>query len=793
MKPERNAILPWLVGLLGLAAAYFVTGKLGLLLAIPPGYATAVWLPSGVALAGLLIFGYRLWPGILLGSFLVNVDISFDGSTLATAAKSLAVAANISLGASVQGLVGAFLIRRVVGFPTALDNARDVGWFLLLGGPASCLINASWSTGTLYFAGSISGQELTFGWLTWWVGDVIGVLTVAPLALTLAGEPREIWRRRRFTVAIPLAITFALSVVFFVQASAWEQARVQRKFVDDASAIRDRLRGSIERYLDVLNAVADFHASSMSFRARDFRAFVAGPLSRYPGIRALSWNPRVPADERTAFEADIRREGYAAFRITERDAQGRLRPSPTRAEHVPVRYIEPYQANRLAHGYDVASDDTRRTALAEARDTGHAVATAAIKLVQEDQIGASFLVFLPVYRQATAPPTIEQRRRQLVGYVTGVFRVHDVVDAAIEGIDPSEVVVELFDASAEARERLFATGEPSAGGDGVETSGGAAAIAWVETLEVAGREWLLRVSATPVFVAAHRSWHAWSMLVAALLLSGLLGAFLLVITGRTSRLESMQDEIRQLNAELEQRVRDRTVRLEAANKELEAFSYSASHDLRAPLRAIDGFSHILLNDYRDKLDDAGKEALARVRGAAQRMAALIDDLLTLARVTRTELALEEVDLSALAREILDALRVEHPNRNVSVDITPGLKVRGDPRLLRVALENLLGNAWKFTSRREEARIEFGRPANAPSMDGTAVLCVRDNGAGFDMKHADKLFTPFARMHRAEEFSGTGIGLATVQRVVRKHGGQIWAEAAVDQGAVFFLSLPHAPQ
>ena len=225
-------------------------------------------------------------------------------------------------------------------------------------------------------------------------------------------------------------------------------------------------------------------------------------------------------------------------------------------------------------------------------------------------------------------------------------------------------------------------------------------------------------------------------------------------------------------------------RAEAANRELEAFSYSVSHDLRAPLRAIDGFSQALLEDCAAGLSPAGHAHLHRVRAAAQRMAALIDDLLELSRISRAELRLSPVDLSTLAREVAGTLRESHPDRRVAVEVADGVAGRGDPRLLRVLLDNLLGNAWKFTRDRPEARIEFG----AARENGTTAFFVRDNGAGFDMAYAGKLFGAFQRLHSAREFEGTGIGLATVARIVRRHGGRVWAEGAVGEGATFRFTL-----
>ena len=221
-----------------------------------------------------------------------------------------------------------------------------------------------------------------------------------------------------------------------------------------------------------------------------------------------------------------------------------------------------------------------------------------------------------------------------------------------------------------------------------------------------------------------------------------------------------------------------------ANKELEAFSYSVSHDLRAPLRAIDGFSQALLEDYEDKLDEEGKDYLHRVRAGCQRMGHLIDDILSLSRVTRSEMQRAKVDMTALAHTIASELHNMHPDRQAEFAIEKGVIGEGDPRMLRVLLENLLNNAWKFTQKEPFTRIEFGVSKN----DGREVYCVHDNGVGFDMTYADKMFTAFQRLHKADEFDGTGVGLATAQRIIYRHGGRIWAEGVVGQGATFFFTL-----
>ena len=224
--------------------------------------------------------------------------------------------------------------------------------------------------------------------------------------------------------------------------------------------------------------------------------------------------------------------------------------------------------------------------------------------------------------------------------------------------------------------------------------------------------------------------------------------------------------------------------LEALNQELESFCYSVSHDLRAPLRAIDGFSQALLEDYSDNLDDIGKNYLHRVRNGALRMAELIDDLLQLSRVTRSEIQCEAINLSTLIHEVLQHYFVAEPHRNIDISVQPQMHCYGDKRLLTIVLDNLIGNAWKYTSKTEQAKIALGQQI---TNDKTAFY-IKDNGAGFDMQYADKLFGAFQRLHTETEFPGTGIGLATVQRIINRHGGSIWTESAVNQGTTFYFTV-----
>jgi len=257
--------------------------------------------------------------------------------------------------------------------------------------------------------------------------------------------------------------------------------------------------------------------------------------------------------------------------------------------------------------------------------------------------------------------------------------------------------------------------------------------------------------------------------------------YLLGIGLDISERKKAEMEIVRLNESLEEKVQERT-------RELEAFSYSVSHDLRAPLRTIEGFSLALVEDYSDKLDNQAKDYISRIRRATEIMSELIDDMLKLSRITRTEIDKADINLSNIALTVVDELRKAHPDRPVKVTIPDSLTDYADSRLIKIVLENLLGNAWKFTGKKTDAEIEFG----STQQNGKKVYFVRDNGAGFDMEYVDKIFAPFQRLHNIEEFPGTGIGLATVRRIISRHGGTVWAESVPHQGATFYFTLGYPP-
>ncbi|HEX2182907.1 MAG TPA: CHASE domain-containing protein, partial [Rubrobacteraceae bacterium] len=555
---------------------------------------------------------------------------------------------------------------------------------------------------------------------------------------------------------------------------AWELER----FEEVTSSAERALDRRMQTYIDAMLDGRGLFAASESVTREEWAAYVAGSdlKRRYPGIQAIAYAERVPLTWRDDHVRKVRGEGLSSYS---------LRPSGERYEYFPLTYVEPFGGdNRFLLGYDFYANRVNRDAMEQARDTGLPRASGKVDLrragIPERN---AFLVYTPIYRDGAPHATPDERREALQGYIVSVFRTDDLLGGIFGEQPHARVDLEVFDGAEFTRANMLHDDDGVLHAQDPEDAG---RFSEISTMQVAGRIWSLYFSALPGFQPGWRSSLPLFVLLSGLAISLMLfGVTWMLANSRLkaervgAQLEAANRQLGNANRDLEETNRE----LEGANRELEAFSYSVSHDLRAPLRSIEGFSQILLEDHARGLDEEARGYLGRVRAASRRMSTLIDDLLDLSRVSRGPLRREVIDLSAIAREVAAELRKSRPEREVEFVIAGGLTATGDPRLLAVALGNLLGNAFKFTEKRPRAVVEFGATG-----DGRGAYYVRDNGVGFDMAYADKLFGAFQRLHPPEHFEGTGIGLATVQRIVHRHGGRVWAEGEVGEGATFFFTL-----
>ncbi len=522
----------WLQILL-VAAAYTAVGRLSSLVSVPPEIVGTIWPPSGIALAALLLGGYRLWPGVWLGSVATVLLTALQRDNLSSLLPAVVIAVALGTGASLQAVIGASLVRRFTRDRNPLDRQQDVLALLFWGGLVGCTVGATLGAGTLFFSGYLGQNTVLYTWGTWWAGDTIGTLIVAPVVLLWA-ERRPAWLRRRLSVTIPLAATFAIVVLLFLFANRREEEAVHAAFVERAQNFASAIHVSCEDHLEALHSMTLVLSMLPSVGPRDFQAIVAGVLDHRPGIQALSWNPVVDRAGRAAFERG--RGGIPGFPITERDPRGGLRPAAPRAEYVPALYIEPVADNERALGFDVKSELIRREALETARDTGEVTATRRIRLVvQTGETQHAVLLFSPVYSAGNVPASPEERRQRLRGYATAALRMDQLVETAVRRLRLDEgMTFALMDTDATGPRRfLFADSRWEQQLDdprGLELS---------ERFSLGGRPWEIRVVAIRSTQSPGRSWRSSAVLAVGLLFTGLLGAFLLVVTSRATQVEEL--------------------------------------------------------------------------------------------------------------------------------------------------------------------------------------------------------------------------------------------------------------
>ncbi len=556
-RPTRS--YAWALQIIGLAIAYSVTGKLGTFLAIPPGYATAIWPPSGIALAGILIYGYRIWPGILLGAFLVNFSNALVAGSFTEVLTSVTITLAMSFGASLQALSGAYLVRRYAGFPNPLTREKEVLLFFLFGGILSTLVNSTIAISALVISARIPlGNSLT-SWGTWWMGDALGVFIFTPLVLVWTRHTSESWRDRRLAISLPIVAMFVLTTAGVFYESQNDGKRLAFEFNQHAAELKAALEKSISAHINALRSLESFYSASTTVEREEFRTFVAHPLAELRGIQALEWSPVVLSSERDAFENSVKRDGYPDFKITEHDTDNN---QPARAgnrpEYVPVSFVEPYRGNEKVLGYDLYSNPIRQEAINRARDSGEIAVTARITLIQEHENQYGILAFMPIYRNNLAHQTLEERRSHILGYLVEVFRVTDIVTIALEQLNKENLSYRLIDETAPAAEQLVFSSDPK-GANPVTLQekglfGKQFSLESRSIIAVGGRTWRFEVFPTLDYLSHHRSDHIWLILLAGLIVNSMVSVFVMVSSGRGRLLLRLVEERTAALAESENRL-----------------------------------------------------------------------------------------------------------------------------------------------------------------------------------------------------------------------------------------------
>ena len=541
---RRRLFSTTVLPVLYLALAYYITGTLGLFLAIPPGYATVVWPASGIALAGSLLFGYRTAVGIWLGSFLVNLSITTSSFSQPPGLEGLLIAAGIGLGAGLQAVLGGILIRRVVGFPNSLQKSGPILLFLALGGPVSCLVNATLGVTLLSLADLIQADEILYSWVTWWVGDTIGVILIAPLFLIWTCDAKRALLKRRLWVTAPLVITFAAVVLLFANVSQKDNRRVQDLFNRHSEQVVDSVRDKFQGYVEVLDSVERFFRSSTDVTREEFRNFVLPALNHHPGLLALAWDQVLSAKERANFEKERRRTLSGDFQVTEMDSEGNRTRAPERDSYTIIDYIEPQRSNESVVGVNLASKPDRVEAMTRARELKQVIATRKIRFIKEQPGQGSIILFQPVFKKDLLAPDGMESNERLVGYVAGLLKVGSVVEAALRSLPTEPVAIKVMDKSTDDTSSVLFLSDTDQEKGNTNTSRYENGLEWRRTVVFAGRSWEFIFLAEPEFIVMHRSLEAWSILAGGFLFAGMLGTFFIVVTGHSSQLIEVNDQIR---------------------------------------------------------------------------------------------------------------------------------------------------------------------------------------------------------------------------------------------------------
>jgi PAS domain S-box-containing protein len=516
-----------------LALAYVVAGRLSLLLAIPPGFVSGLFLPMGIALGAVLIWGYPVAIGIFLGSTLLNISVS--PAELITF-PVLLVAAEIACGSTLASIVGAWLIRKFVGFPNSLTDERDIFAFFALGGPVATSLSATVGVLTLYFNGIIPFKHMLYSWWTWWIGDAIGVLIATPLVCVLFAEPRHFWRDRRMTVGAPLIVSSLIVVAVFVMASNNEQKKLNDQFKQQANMVGGAVDAGLSSVIYTLATLRGLFVASEQVTRAEFSSYIAQVIVEKHGVSGFSWNKRVLHSERAAFEASMHAEGILDFYIKEKDSTGAFISAPERAEYIAITYVEPWQENAMILGFNAASEPDREKALGRARDTGHFAMTQPLQLLQDEKMSPAIVVYYPVYKPMQLIDTVAERRASLVGYAVAIIRTDNLINAALAPLSSGDYHLNIVDITAPENPMAFYhRGDP-------DIPAYAHGLVLHQEIFVGGRHLLVSVSPTEKYLTEHISLQSWFVLAGGLLFCSLLGGFLLLISGRTQHISNLVEQ-----------------------------------------------------------------------------------------------------------------------------------------------------------------------------------------------------------------------------------------------------------
>lgn len=757
-----------------IAALYFVSGRLGLLMAIPPGFATAVWPPSGLAVAAALLYGPRVLPGVFLGSTLVNLSLSVEQWQWSDIQAALPVAIPIAVGSSLQAWVASALVRRSFTIPSPLIDPREILLLSLLAGPMACLIAASVGTATLYSLELVTLTNAPIGWFTWWVGDVIGVLVFTPLILVMVTKTPNNPIGRRLQVSLPLILAFALAIVVFFWARSTEQARIDDNFSRRALIEEQGLERHASNMVSAVGAIKGLYAASNFVDSNEFSRFYAELVEHYSGLEAAAWVKRVPLEEREAFESALSEQEFSSPYIRVPKI-GETVPAPQQAEYFPIFY----NASRLSFsnpviGLDLSAEALRLAAMRKARAEHRLIATAPITLTSSPNAEPAIILFLPLFSDELPKGDADG---ELLGFIVGMFVIDNFVNSALSVGRERDLILHISDVTNPDQPIELYHEQEHQQSD----------IGWEKIFDFGSRQWHIRLTPTPQYLRELHGHTIWWVLMGGMLFVWLTGALLLILTGRESL-------VRQEVIEKTQQLRHALHKANDASEAKSRFLASMSHELRTPLNSIIGFTSRLLRKAGDRdFDQRTVDSLTTIERNGQHLLELINDILDVTKIEAGEMVLnlesiqvQEV-VDEVSKKIAPLLSAEGLDYRVLVDKAVG-HLQADRRRLVQILLNLFSNALKFT---EQGSITLEVTPETRSQQAGLRFSVTDTGIGISSQDQQRLFQRFSQIDSrvTKTVEGTGLGLVLVKEFAEIHGGEVEVCSEVGKGSQFSVWLP----